>query len=63
MKLPSAYETEMFINQDSTLTIKQDDFDCGSAMVVLTRDQAVRIAQEIMRLAGDGSDWPAEVME
>lgn len=59
MKLPATYATEVFISAWSNLCIQQDQAsDNGeSTSVVLSREQARLVAQEIMRLDADSALW------
>ena len=58
MKLPATFATDVFINMDHGLSISQDVCDGGEDVVVaLSRDQARRVAAEIMRLDGDDAAW------
>jgi hypothetical protein len=60
MKLPAAYETEVFINVNGDLAITQKDVDCTESVVVLNRDQARLVAAEIARLDAVDEAWRPE---
>ena len=59
MKLPASYATEVFITTSGDLCIQQDQTrDDGEAVsVVLSREQARLVAQEMMRLDVDSAVW------
>ena len=58
MKLISTLETEVFINQGGGLSISQEaSYGSDDQPVALSREQAMLVAREIMRLDGDDSAW------
>lgn len=57
MKLPATFETEVFMNARGAISIVQREYPHEEVIVALSRHQAVLVAQELLRLASDESNW------
>ena len=55
MKLPAVHETEIYVNRNGHLVVKQDHYPEEPVFVVLPKAYALMLAKEIKRLVADGS--------
>ncbi len=60
MKIPATYETEVFINARGAISIVQREYPHEEVIVELSRHQSMLVAQELLRLASDESNWAEE---